>query len=505
MKKRPIITAAAITFCNVLVILIAPCGHTTAAAAEPDEKAISIVTAALKLLDPAIHKTALIHAEGTVSGNNEGTNPQRSTRTQRLSADWKVDFERRRLLQRNSSYVGNERMWCDQRVTSREIRYDLFCHSNVFSNDGPQPTDGTFIYRMDTTYPDPVWHLTHALEQSKSLHWEGSSFADGQGEDVISYVDEFNNRHRLYVNSATHLLREVSTTAQLTRFDEGYVPRIDFTDYRRAGRYWSPARATIVQASWVMITSELQSIRRDFGGVLSDADFAPPAGAMEMDRKRFEFNVSKVAKSVYFVESASPDYNCMFVVFADYVMVVEAPSSDDASAKVMAAIRDIAPGKPIRYIVPTHFHEDHVGGLRAYMRAGATVLTTPGNLQFVEMLMRKLRSREPQIKLPPVEVIAGRRRFTDGSVTIDLFNVPSAHVDEMVVPFIPSDGIIYVADGFTRDLGPWRPPTIEERTLMGQFKQLGLEMKMVLPGHGPVAQQKDLDEYLSSVGSLMRM
>jgi len=348
---------------------------------------------------------------------------------------------------------------------------------------------------MDTTYPDPQWHLARALEQSPSLHWEGETVFAGQREDVISYSDEFKNRHRLFLNSATHLLREVSSEAQLTRFQEGFMPRIVFENYRRKGPYWSPTKVTIVQASWTIITSDLQSIRRDFDEALSVSDFAPPAGAIEVDPKSFDFHVSKVAPSAYFVENAAPDYNSMFVVFTDYVLVVEAPSSDSASTKVMAAIHEIAPGKPIRYIVPTHFHEDHIGGLRAYLREGATVVTTPGNFRFMEMFMKKLKATDSQVKLPTVEVIAEKRRFSDGKVTLDLLNVPSTHVDEMVVPFVPADGIVYAADGLTRDFGPWRRPTIDERTLVRQFKQLGLDIRTVLPGHGPAATQGEVERY----------
>jgi len=351
---------------------------------------------------------------------------------------------------------------------------------------------------MDTIYPDPHWHLARALEQSSSLRWEGETVLAGQREDVISYSDEFKNHHRLFLNSATHLLREVSLDAQLTRFQEGFMPRIVFENYRRKGPNWSPTKVTIVQASWTIITSDLQSIRRDFDGRLSVADFAPPAGSIEVDQKSFEFHVSKVAPSVYFVENASVDYNSMFVVFTDYILVVEAPSSDRDSAKVIAAIHETAPGKPIRFIVPTHFHEDHIGGVRAYIREGATVVTTPGNLRFIEILMKKLKATDAQIKLPDVEVIADKRRFSDGTVTLDLFNVASPHVDEMVVPFIPSDGIVYVADGLTRDFGPWRRPTTDERTLVRRFKELGLNIRTVLPGHGPAATQKDLEQYLSS-------
>jgi len=502
--KNQTVTAATIAFGLITITLINTTGYTAPPVMEPDAKAISLLRTALKLINPANPKTARIHAEGIQLLNNQGRNPQESIRTQRLSADWKVDFQNRRFVQRNSVYLGKDLMWCSETATTREMRYELFCHSNVFANYGPRQTDGSWIYRMDTTYPDPHWHLSHALERSEALHWEGESVLAGQREDVISYSDEFKAHHRLFLNSKTHLLREVSTEAQLTRFQEGFMPRIVFENYIRKGPYWSPTKVTIVQASWTIITSDLQSIRRDFDAGLSVADFTPPAGAIEVNQKSFEFHVSKVAPSVYFVENASFDYNSMFVVFTDYILVVEAPSSDRDSAKVIAAIHETAPGKPIRYIVPTHFHEDHIGGLRAYIRDGATVVTTPGNLRFIEMLMKKLKATDPQVKLPEVEVIADKRRFSDGTVTLDLLNVPSPHVDEMVVPFIPSDGIIYVADGLTRDFGPWRRPTTEERTMVRHFKQLGLDIRTVLPGHGPAATQKDLEQYLSSAEFSLR-
>jgi glyoxylase-like metal-dependent hydrolase (beta-lactamase superfamily II) len=500
MKKKSITAVAAIAFGLINIALVDTPGYTVSSLPEPDAKAISLVKSALKLINPANPKTARIIAAGTLSWNNQGLNPQQTTRTRRLSAEWRVDFENHRFVQRNSNYLGKERGWCSQTGASREMRYELLCHSNVFSKAGPDQTNETWTVRMDTTYPDPHWHLAHALEQSQSLHWEGQRIADGRHEDAISYTDEFRRRHLLFLDSRTHLLREVSTQALLTRFGEGFMPRIVFEDYHRTGPYWTPTKVTIVQNSWTIFTIHLESIRRDLDRALSATDFAPPAGAQEMDQKRFEFQVSQVAKSVYFVESASPDYNCMFVVFADYVLVVEAPGADSASTKVMAAIHETAPGKPIRYIVPTHFHEDHIGGLRAYLREGATVVTTPGNLQFMDMFLKRLKAFEPQVKLPAIEVVADKRRFSDGVVTLDLLNVPSPHVDEMIVASLPSDGILYVADGFTRDFGPWRPPTTEERTLLTQFRQLGLEIRTVLPGHGPAATQKELEEYLGLIG-----
>jgi len=119
MKKQTIIATLAVAFGVITAPLVATTGYTARLVAAPDAKAISVLKAAFKLITPANPKTAWIHAEGKLLWNNQGFNPQQSTRTRRLSADWKVDFTNHRLLQRNASYVGKDLMWCDERVTSR--------------------------------------------------------------------------------------------------------------------------------------------------------------------------------------------------------------------------------------------------------------------------------------------------------------------------------------------------------------------------------------------------
>src|ERR1041384_3231163 len=133
--KMQIATALTIAL-GIITITLTNITRYTASprAVAPDAKAISLVKAALQLANPTNPKTAHIHAEGNLLLHNQGLNPEQPTRTQRLSADWKVDFQSRRFFQRSASYLGTEVMWCTELVVSREMRYQLFCHSNVFSN-----------------------------------------------------------------------------------------------------------------------------------------------------------------------------------------------------------------------------------------------------------------------------------------------------------------------------------------------------------------------------------
>src|SRR5262245_30994442 len=103
MKKQTLTVATAFAFAVVTITLIDTTGHTAPQQPQPDAKAISIVRSAFKLVTPANPKTARIHAEGIQSLNNQGLNAQQAIRTQRVSADWKVDFQNRRFLQRNAN------------------------------------------------------------------------------------------------------------------------------------------------------------------------------------------------------------------------------------------------------------------------------------------------------------------------------------------------------------------------------------------------------------------
>ena len=58
------------------------------------------------------------------------------------------------------------------------------------------------------------------------------------------------------------------------------------------------------------------------------------------------------------------------VEFRDHVVIIEAPGNDERTEAVLAEVKRLTPGKPVRYVVNTHHHSDHSGGLRAMVGKG---------------------------------------------------------------------------------------------------------------------------------------
>jgi hypothetical protein len=93
------------------------------------------------------------------------------------------------------------------------------------------------------------------------------------------------------------------------------------------------------------------------------------------------------------------------------VAVFEAPGSEERSLAVIEQIAKLAPNKPIRWLISSHPHFDHIGGLRTYNHIGATIVTHMSNLKFInrDVLTYKSRTVKPDIlaQWPPTEVAEG--------------------------------------------------------------------------------------------------
>jgi len=80
---------------------------------------------------------------------------------------------------------------------------------------------------------------------------------------------------------------------------------------------------------------------------------------------------------------------------ADHIVVVDAPLDEERSLAVIAKVKETIPNKPIKYLINTHAHFDHAGGLRTYVYEGATIVTLPMKQAFYERAWRAPRTLHP--------------------------------------------------------------------------------------------------------------
>src|SRR5437870_11759261 len=88
------------------------------------------------------------------------------------------------------------------------------------------------------------------------------------------------------------------------------------------------------------------------------------------------------ADGVWYITGGT--HHSVLIEMKDHVILVESPLNDERAAAVLAEVKNLAPNKPIRYVIATHHHFDHAGGLRAIAAEGIPIIAHDVNKSFLE-------------------------------------------------------------------------------------------------------------------------
>jgi glyoxylase-like metal-dependent hydrolase (beta-lactamase superfamily II) len=201
-------------------------------------------------------------------------------------------------------------------------------------------------------------------------------------------------------------------------------------------------------------------------------------------------------------------YNVLAVGFKDHVMIVETPGNDNTSREVIARVKELMPGKPIKYAAVTHHHDDHAGGVRTYIAEGATIITPPGERAFFERVAqaRNFTLQPDTLTRSPRPLVwetlqNGKRVFTDGTQTVELYDIGSGpHMDEMIVAYLPKEKIIFQGDLLNRpEDGRVAPGNATTAHFAAWLKKSGLAVERIVGVHGPVSTLDELQKAVALI------
>jgi len=107
-------------------------------------------------------------------------------------------------------------------------------------------------------------------------------------------------------------------------------------------------------------------------------------------------------------------------------------------------------------------------------------------------------SRAP--KAAVVETYTGKRAFTVGDRTVELYDVgPNPHVAEMTVAYLPKEKTLFVADLFSIPAeGPIAPASTNTRQFADKIQALGLQVDKIAPAHGRIGSMDELKQVVSA-------
>ena len=203
---------------------------------------------------------------------------------------------------------------------------------------------------------------------------------------------------------------------------------------------------------------------------------------------------------------AGGSHNSVLVEFRDYVAVIEAPLNEARSLAVIAEVNRLVPNKPIRYLVNTHHHWDHLGGIRTYVHEGATVVTHENNKPYYQEVLRAgTWNLEPDrfALFPPEEWSEGyifetvREKYIlgDDTRTVELYNIQGLpHVQGMLIAYFPREKIVVQADLFNAAA---TTANANARAFNNNLQRLKLDVQQIVGIHGTPVTMAQFQQVVS--------
>jgi glyoxylase-like metal-dependent hydrolase (beta-lactamase superfamily II) len=259
----------------------------------------------------------------------------------------------------------------------------------------------------------------------------------------------------------------------------------DYKDF--GGGLTLPSRVTQTQDGFPSLELTITEVTAN-----PPADIAVPENVRSFQPPAVTVTADKVAEGVFYLKGGT--HHSMAIEMADHIVVVDTPQNQMRGEAVLAKAKEVIPNKPIRYVVTTHHHWDHLGGIRAAMDEGATIVTHESNKEFLERVATSphtlVPDRQASSQKPlQIQPIGDDSQLTDGRRVIELHRMQNyEHTADMYMVYLPRERILAEVDAFSPPAqagAALAPPAVPSaKALYDNITRLKLNVQTITPFHG---------------------
>jgi glyoxylase-like metal-dependent hydrolase (beta-lactamase superfamily II) len=331
-----------------------------------------------------------------------------------------------------------------------------------------------------------IWTTPHGFLKAAAANNATSQPASGGSDVSFSVGGKYRYIGRI---NAQNQVERVQTWIDNPVLGDTPV-EITYADYRDFNGVMFPGRIVRTQGGYPVLELTVSSVTKD-----AAVDAEAPAEVRSYSPPAVTATAEKLADGVYYIKGGS--HHSVAVDQRDHIVVVEGPQDEKRSLAVIAKVKETIPDKPIRYLVNTHVHFDHSGGVRTYVAEGATIVTHEMNKPYYEKAWAAPRTLNPDqmaqaSKTATFETFADKHVLTDGRRTIEIYPIAnSGHNDAYAMVYLPAEKILIEVDAWAPPAAnapppaPGTPPSPFTVNLYDNIRRLKLDVRQIAALHGP--------------------
>jgi glyoxylase-like metal-dependent hydrolase (beta-lactamase superfamily II) len=301
---------------------------------------------------------------------------------------------------------------------------------------------------------------------------------------IVTFTAQNKYRVNGYINDQ-NLVERVETWLEHPALGDMPI-EVAYSGYRSVAGVMFPTRIVQSQGGFPVLDITVSEVRPNAPVVIE----AGQGGRGGAGTQGVTVRSIKAADGVFYI-IGGPN-NSIAVEFSDHIVMIEAPQTEERSLAFIAEAKRQIPGKPIKYVVNTHHHFDHSGGLRAFSAEGATIVTHAINRPYYEKALNGPRTLAPDRlalsgRTMAFETFTDRKVLTDGARTIELHLIAGTpHTDGSIMAYLPAERLLIEGDIFDSP-GPGVPAITEgpktAANLIDNIERLKLRVERLLPVH----------------------
>jgi glyoxylase-like metal-dependent hydrolase (beta-lactamase superfamily II) len=276
-----------------------------------------------------------------------------------------------------------------------------------------------------------------------------------------------------------------------------------YTGWKDFGGVMAPAKIVQTRGGWPFFEVEVAAAKANPPDVATlvpapagRGGRGPGGGGAPGAALAMTVTSEKLGDGLYRLTTGAGSYDSVIVEFKDYIMMLEAGQSIARATAYVAKTKELIPNKPIRYVMNTHPHSDHTGGLPVLVAEGATIITQKNNEAFLSgalntprTLMDDTLAKNP--KKAKFETVLEKKVYTDGTRTVEMYHVfPAPHSNGLIIAYIPKEKVLFQGDF---SVNPGEPANDHVKALYPVLEKLNLDYDRYINVHASAAPQTKAD------------